>query len=65
MSENIAGVIKSTRQSRSMSVYALSKITGVSTSHLYAIESRKKSPSLEVLEKILSPLGLRLVVVSR
>lgn len=64
MSDNIADVIKSTRLSRSMSVYALSKTTGVSTSHLYAIESRKKSPSLEVLEKILPPLGLRLEVVA-
>lgn len=64
MSYNLVSVIKTARAERRLSVYALSKQTGISTSHLYAIEAGKKSPSLDVLEKILRRLGLRLEVVA-
>ena len=60
---NIGEAIKSARYKRGLTVYGLSKRTGVSTSHLYAIEDGRKSPSMEILTKILPPLGLKLEVV--
>ena len=60
---NIGDAIRSARCERGLTVYALAKRTGVSTSHLYAIEDGKKSPSMEFLAKVLPPLGLRLEVV--
>ncbi len=62
MSHNLAAVIREARLKRGLTVYGLSKLSGVSCTHLYAIEAGKKSPSLEVLQKVMSALGLRLEV---
>lgn len=61
---NLAVAIKDARQKRGLSVYALAKLSGVSCTHLYAIEAGKKSPSLDVLSKLADALGLRIEVTS-
>lgn len=64
MAQNLAAVIKDARQRRGLTVYALAKQSGVSCTHLYAIEAGKKSPSLDVLSKVFDALGLRLEVTA-
>jgi len=50
--------IKRVREEKGISRYRLAKDSGISYSHLTAIEDNKHSPSLEVVRKIASGLGV-------
>lgn len=60
----VGAQIKQARRARGLTVYALSKRTGISTTHLYGIEDGHASPSLAVLDKLFSELGLYMEVMS-
>jgi transcriptional regulator with XRE-family HTH domain len=48
--------LEAIRKSKNMSIYKLSKESGVSQPYLKDIESEKKSPTLRVLQKIAAAL---------
>lgn len=50
--------LRETRISLGLSISSLSEITGISTSHISRIESGKRKPSLEALEKLAESLEL-------
>ncbi len=55
---NISIEFQKIRKQKSMSVYKLSKISGISENHIHNIEKDISQPSLYVLEKLLEPLGI-------
>lgn len=57
---NIAKIIKEQRTKMSLSLNQLSKISGVSLSHLGRIEQGCRRPSTRTLQKIAKPLGFDL-----
>ena len=57
---NIAKLIKEQRKKKSLSLNQLSKISGVSLSHLGRIEQGYRRPSTRTLQKIAEPLGFDL-----
>lgn len=57
---NIAEKLSALRKNRSVSVYKLSKLTDISENHIHDIEKSKKNPSVFVLEKLLTALGITL-----
>ena len=57
---NIAKLIKEQRQKKSLTLNQLSKISGVSLSHLGRIEQGYRRPSTRTLQKIAKPLGFDL-----
>lgn len=59
---DVGNEVRNARIANGLTVYALAKRLGVSTSHLYAIECGEKNPSLEMLEKMLRILGRKLEV---
>ena len=52
--------IRSYRQEEGFSILKLSTESGISRSHLYYIETKKVSPSIETLDKIAKTLGIQL-----
>lgn len=61
---DIPSTIRTARKAKGLSVYALAKRSGLSSTHCYAIESGDKSPSLDALAKLLNVLDLDLTVKS-
>ena len=57
---NIGKTIKEQRKSLSISLKQLSKLSGVSLSHLGRIEQGLRQPSTRTLQKIAKPLGFDL-----
>ena len=57
---NIGKIIKEQRRRLSLSLYQLSKLSGVSVSHLGRIEQGLRQPSIRTLQKIAKPLGFDL-----
>jgi len=57
---NIAKIIKEQRTKMSLSLNQLSRISGVSLSHLGRIEQGYRRPSTRTLQKIAKPLGFDL-----
>ena len=57
---DIAKLIKEQRKKTSLSLNQLSKISGVSLSHLGRIEQGYRRPSTHTLQKIAKPLGFDL-----
>ena len=57
---NIAKIIKEQRNKKGLSLNQLSKIGGVSLSHLGRIEQGYRRPSTLTLQKIAKPLGFDL-----
>lgn len=55
---DIKTLLKKARQKRELSLYALSKKSGVSQSFLSMIEAGKKQPTIATLEKICSALNM-------
>jgi len=53
-------IIKEQRKKMSLSLKQLSKISGVSLSHLSRIEQGNRRPSIRTLQKIAKPLGFDL-----
>ena len=54
---NLGKLLKQRRQSRELTLYVVSRTSGVSISHLGRIEKGERFPSAEVLKKIAVPLG--------
>ncbi|OPY60724.1 MAG: HTH-type transcriptional regulator PuuR [Pelotomaculum sp. PtaU1.Bin065] len=57
---NIGQKIKSTREAQGVSMNALAKRSGASQSAISEIEAGKRQPTFEVLERIITGLGLTL-----
>lgn len=58
--QNIAKIIREQRKSIPLSLNQLSKLSGVSLSHLGRIEQGLRRPSTRTLQKIAKPLGFDL-----
>ncbi|MBA7470954.1 hypothetical protein ES707_06246 [subsurface metagenome] len=64
---NIGKIIKEQRKRLSLSLYQLSRLSGVSVAHLGRIEQGQRGASTRTLQKIAEPLGFdlyELLVVS-
>ena len=59
---DIPQIIKLARENQGLTVYALAKMAGLSSTHCYAIEAGEKTPTLKSLLKILAVLGLTIIV---
>lgn len=49
-----------TRKEKGFSVLRLSTESGISRSHIYYIETKKVSPSIDTLEKLATAMGIEL-----
>jgi len=49
------------RKSKNMSIYKISKDTGISQNHISGIELGKRQPSIDTLSRLIKPLGITLV----
>ena len=58
--EQVIDRIRSFRTEKKISIVQLSVDSGISRSHLFYIESKKTSPSLETLAKIAKAMNLHL-----
>lgn len=63
--EEIIQQIQARRESLKISQQDLAEMSGVSLRTINAFESRKANPSLEILLKMLAPLGLKLTLSER
>lgn len=63
--EDIVKQIQERRESLKISQQDLAEMSGVSLRTINAFESHKANPSLEILLKILAPLGLKLSLSER
>ena len=59
-SVDIAERLKNARNSKNMSVYKLSQISGVSETHIRDLERGTRNPSFDTLSRLVKPLGLSL-----
>ncbi len=57
---NIGKIIKEQRKGLSLSLYQLSRLSGVSVAHLGRIEQGQRGASTRTLQKIAKPLGFDL-----
>ena len=57
---NTTKSIKEQRKKMALSLEKLSKISGISISHLSRIEQGNRRPSIRTLQKIVKPLGFNL-----
>ncbi|MBD5146205.1 MAG: helix-turn-helix transcriptional regulator [Ruminococcus sp.] len=48
------------RTAKGFSIYKLSKETDISQNHISAIENDKRQPTVETLERLVSPMGITL-----
>lgn len=53
--------IKAIRESKQLSKNQLAKIAGISQSYVSDLESGKKNPTVEILEKICDALGITVI----
>lgn len=58
--EKVIDKIRAIRTEKNISIVKLSVDSGVSRSHLYYIETKQTSPSLDTLAKIANSLGVNL-----
>ncbi len=52
--------IKHYRTSKGFSIYQLSKDTDISANHISGIEHGKRQPSIEIIKRLITPLGITL-----
>ena len=57
---DISKRLKTIRQSKDISVYKLSQLSGVSETHIRDLERGDRNPSFDTLSKLAKPLGLSL-----
>lgn len=57
---NIGNKLRSIREMKGMTIYRLSKETGISQNHIGGIELGKRQPTFDTLSRLLSPLGVSL-----
>ncbi|MCL2053914.1 MAG: helix-turn-helix transcriptional regulator [Oscillospiraceae bacterium] len=55
---NIGERLRNARNNRGFSIYKLNQITGISQNHISAVELGKRQPSLELVERLVTPLGV-------
>lgn len=58
--KNIGKIIREQRKGLSLSLNGLSRLSGVSVSHLGRIEQGERRPSTRTLQKVAKPLGFDL-----
>lgn len=61
----VALMITEKRQAKNMSLYQLSKLTGVTIGHLSRIERGLNMPRIDVLSRIFGALDLKLTIPIR
>lgn len=61
----VALMITDKRQAKNMSLYQLSKLTGVTIGHLSRIERGMNMPRIDVLSRIFNALNLELTIPIR
>lgn len=61
----IAMMMSERRQAKKMSIYELSKLTGVTVGHLSRIERGLNMPRIDVLSRIFGALDLKLTIPIR
>lgn len=52
--------LRSLREAKNITIYRLSKETGISQNHICGIELGKRQPTIETLSRLLAPLGISL-----
>ena len=57
---DIGRKLRSLREAKEMTIYKLSKETGISQNHIGGIELGKRQPTFDTLSRLLSPLGVSL-----
>ena len=57
---DISQRLKTIRQSKDISVYKLSQLSGVSETHIRDLERGDRNPSFDTLSKLAKPMGLSL-----
>ena len=57
---DISKRLKTIRQSKDISVYKLSQLSGVSETHIRDLERGDRNPSFDTLSKLAKPMGLSL-----
>ncbi len=57
---DIAERLKKVRESKNISVYKLSQLSGVSETHIRDLERGDRNPSFDTLSRLAEPLGLKL-----
>ena len=57
---SIGNKLRSIRETKGMTIYKLSKETGISQNHIGGIELGKRQPTFDTLSRLLSPLGVTL-----
>lgn len=57
---NIGERLRYLRKSKKITIYKLSKDTGISQNHISGIELGKRQPTIETLKRLSAPLGITL-----
>lgn len=57
---NLGERIKELRESKGLTRYRLTQITGISGHHIKGIEEGTRQPTIDTLEKMIVPLGITL-----
>lgn len=57
---NIGEKLRSIRESKEITIYKLSKETGISQNHISGIETGKRQPTIDTLSRLLYPLGINI-----
>lgn len=57
---NISERLKKVRKSKNISIYKLSKQSGISETHIRDLERGDRNPSFDTLNRLAEPLGLSL-----
>ena len=52
--------LRKMRKSKKFSIYRLHEITGLSQGHISDLEKGKNQPTIETLQRLLSPMGISL-----
>jgi len=52
--------LRTIRESKKISIYRLSKDTGISQNHISGIELGKRQPTIDTLTRLITPLGITL-----
>ena len=57
---NIGDRLRSIRKNKKISIYQVSKETGISQNHISSVELGKRQPTIDTLARLAKPLGITL-----
>lgn len=57
---NIGKRLRTIRESKKITIYRISKETGISQNHISGIELGKRQPTIDTLIRLIEPLGITL-----